>query len=192
MLKNYFKFTFFALALIFLFSCDKEPKTASSGVAQETTVFIKTCDKGSLKITKETTTAVGLPSVLDVDDLPVGAEVTVSGTVANGGVCGFTGPVSFSCKATVRIDLNKAFSCAAENSLSGASNSLGATVYSDPVIPTPNPISPNYPYNTTYQRSLISGDFIIYYGGTRTFTSLTVSSSSALVPALCKLNFICD
>ena len=187
MLKNYFKLTFSALALIVLFSCDKEPKTATSGVAQTTVIFTKTCGQGSLKITKESTAAIDAPSVLDVDDLPVGAEVTVSGTVANGGVCGFTGSVSFSCKATVRIDLNKAFSCTTEHFLSGASNNLGTTVYSDPILSTPNPISP-----THHQRTLISGDFIIYYGGTRTFTSLTVSSSSPLVPAPCKLNFICQ
>ena len=189
MLKNYLKIILSILTLFSLSSCkDKEPVEASSGIAQQTTVFAKTCDQGSLKITKETETSAGVPYVLNVDDLPIGAKVTVSGTVNNGSVCGFTGPVSFSCKATVRVDLNKAFSCVSEHFISGASDYLGTTLNSTPALP--NTVSPGSP--VSHQRALHFGDFIIYYGATRTFTSLTVNSSSPLAPTTCKLSFICD
>ena len=175
------RFTLFMPILFFILSCNKEPPTeATSGVAQVTAeVYSKTCSNGSLRITKETTAVEGAPAILDVDDLPVGAEVSVSGAIANGGICGFTGSVSFSCKATVRIDLNKTFYCTAENHISGATN-VNTAIYSD------------LGYSSTGSRSLISGEFHTYYGGNNTFVSLQVSSSSPLVPAPCKLSFICQ
>ena len=178
------RFQLLILALLFISSCKNEPpKEATSGIAQITTeVYSKKCSEGSLSITKEITTAVGeTPAVLDVDDLPVGAEVSISGTVTNGGVCGFTGSVSFSCKATVRIDTNRTFYCTAENYISG-STSITPGAYS----------TPGYSSPTVGSRSLISGEFHTYYSGANTFVSLQVSSSSPLVPAPCKLSFICQ
>ena len=187
MLKSYSKFILSVLALFFLFSCDKEPTEVTSGTAQaQTIVFSKTCSEGSLKITKETTAAVGVTASLNINDLSVGAEVTMSGTINKGG-CGFTGLVSFSCRASVLIDTNRTFSCIAENFISGISNNLGTNVYSNPAAP--NPIAPN-PYNTTYQRSLISGKAHTYDNGTKTFVELQVSPSYPSF-APCPLSFSC-
>ena len=176
------RFSLLTLVLFFILSCDKgPPKEATSGVAQGTTeVYSKQCSNGSIRITKEITTVEGVPAVLDVDDLSIGSEVSISGTVANGSVCGFTGSVSFSCKATVRIDLNKSFYCTAENHIFGSTN-VNTSIYSQPGYPS-----------GTGSRSLISGEFHTYYGGNNTFVSLEVSSSSPLVPAPCKLSFICQ
>lgn len=184
------RFILLILTLFFVLSCEKEtPKEATSGVAQVTTeVYSKTCSGGSLRITKETTTLEGaLPAVLEVDDLPIGAEVSVSGTIAHGSVCGFTGAVSFSCKASVRIDLNRSFYCVADNYISGAT-SITPGVYSTPGYSSP---APGYSSGVG-SRSLISGEFHTYYGGNRTFISLQVSSSSPHVPVPCKLSFICQ
>ena len=181
---KYFKPGLLVLSLFFILSsCDKkEPTEVSSGVAQvETTVFSKTCENGSLNIKKEVATSAGVPAVIDIDDLPMGAEVTVSGTVANGAVCGFAGSVSFYCKAIVRIDLNKTFSCIADNRVSGTADGLlGTSAYHDSL------------YTSSYERALISGEFHTFYSGTKSFVSLKVSSSSPLVPAPCLLSFICN
>ena len=194
-MSNYFKLVTLAFLLVFTFySCDtKKPSQVTSGKAQtHTTVFAKTCSTGSLKITKKTTGSVVAGASLKVDDLPVGDEVFISGTVANGAVCGWTGSVSFSCKATVRIGSNRTFQCIGENRVFGGTTTLGNTPYYGPTPPTfPNP-SPSYPNATAYQRSLITGEFHPRYSGTKTFVSLTVSSSSAFVPASCKLSFICQ
>ncbi|MCY4321360.1 MAG: hypothetical protein OXC37_03010 [Bdellovibrionaceae bacterium] len=203
MLKIFFKIILL-INFIFLISCDNilnKEKEVSSGLAQNVTVYTKVCSAGSLKIDASTSTG---NTYINADDLPVGAEVSISGTVNNGSVCGFTGPVSFSCRATVRVDLNKTFSCIGENTIIGTSNNLLPNPYSTgvigPNVVNPNVISPHVPGSSIYSgvhsyqnRILISGDFNIYYGATKTFVSLLVNSSSALVPnANCKLSFICD
>ena len=208
MLKICAKFITVSLTLFFLSACDNNPfgkkNEVVSGIAQETTIFTKTCGAGSLKITQENTAGVIVPTAINPQDLAVGTEVKLSGTINNGGVCGFYGAVSFSCRATVRIGLNKAFSCIGEQFISGTSSSL-SIVSPSPVVSPVNPINPappvnpvtQAPYPTPYgaqynQRTLITGDLIIYYGATKTFTTLTVNSSSPLVPTTCKLSFICE
>ena len=183
--NNYFKPILSLLTLLFLFSCDQEgPVEVSSGIAQDkqeeetseviqapAIVFKKTCQSGSLEITKQTETTSDAPTpVIAIDELPVGAEVKVSGKVNDGSVCGFTGSVSFSCQATVKINLNKAFSCMSENVVRGKNSYSGSD----------------------HKRTLNSGDFIVYYGATKSFTRLKVNSSSPLVPAECLLSFTCE
>ena len=181
---DYSKIILLLLTLFFLSSCDQEgPVEVSSGVAQDkhekensevtqidAIVFKKTCQSGSLKITKQKETTGGSDAVIAIDELPVGAEVEVSGKMNDGSVCGFKGSVSFSCQAVVKIDLNKAFSCMSEKVLRGTSSHSGSD----------------------HKRTLNSGDFIVYYGATKAFTRLKVNSSSPLVPAECLLSFTCE
>ncbi|MDE0092817.1 MAG: hypothetical protein OXN83_05995, partial [Oligoflexia bacterium] len=72
----------------------------------------------------------------------------------------------------------------ADNRVSGTTDGLlGTSAYHDSLYPSST---------SSYERTLISGEFHTFYSGTRSFVSLKLSSSSPLVPVPCLLSFICD
>ena len=185
MLNTHVKILAITFILLFLSSCGDKSTEVTAGVAGEQTIFTKTCSAGSFKITKEKTlTADGVPTVLNLNNLPLGALVKISGTINSGG-CGFTGAVSFSCKASVSIDTNRTFSCISNYAISGIGSSLGT-----PTLTT-NPINPTLgtpTYNTVNQKTLIAGKVHTFNNGTENFVELTVLNPPF---GACPLSFIC-
>ena len=184
----------FFIMLMMFSSCnpDEKNREVTSGQAQvKTLVFSRTCLGGSFKVSKQTAPALSSTvSTSGITQLQLGDQVTITGTVNNGQVCGL-GSVSFNCQATVRIDTNRAFICSSSGSI--GAGSLGVT--SSPVavpggIVSGTPVTPAYT-SIIGGRNVLGGDFYVFDNGTKVSVHITLSGPSINPQAVCKIGFIC-
>ncbi len=176
---------FVLLSFFLLISCDSksgESTTATGGVAtpQQQLIFSKTCPAGSVNVhhTPSTLTTAG---TVTLGQLPVGAKVSISGTITSGG-CGQTGPLTFTCSAVVQITNNRAYVCE-----SGTISSSILTASAQTVTAGQSPVAPGI---VPQPRSFVGGYFMVFNNGTSLFGRIELGPSQ-WIQTNCPISFNC-
>ena len=178
----------FLLFVFFFASCENEPSQVTPGEAQTTKVIVsRSCPSGSFTISK---TVVGSVS----SQMQVGDKVTLRGTVNDASPCR-QGAVSFTCSARYEVPANRTFICEQGTFSSSALINPGGSYSTTVSTGLPSSVSPAIGVSgipAVASNAIVSGEVHVWGNGTKSSGSITLPSSSSLVPqATCKIGFTC-